>query len=249
MRRFVVYFVTALIIAAALMAGCREAEAMPTAAGVTQSSSETASSRAASARLGLESSSETESSSEASGARSSDGATAENTTEEYIEEPETPSEIQETAQSATSSQEQETATRSDIQETQPPEPVTIPDIQETSSASSNIQEQKLEPAPSNQPATGWQPGNGPEGADGLPSTGPVDETPSGGSNDGTGVPGRNKEYVGQSEPDYRQTGAKNSGPVKDGTAKWDSSLGGWTYQGAMGTRIIYPNGNSARLSD
>lgn len=278
MRRFFIYTMAALIIAVALiMAGCEEAQAMPTAAGASLSSSKTALSRAASAGRGLESSSETESSSGArssdgaSEAQSSDGATVENTTEEYIQEPsrqaaqepETPSEIQETAQAATSSQEQETATRSDIQETQPPEPVAISDIPETSSTSSNIQEQKLEPAaisdiqetpstsskiqeqkleptPSNQSATGWQPGNGPEGADGLPSTGPVEETPSGGSNGNPGYKTDEEvfaEYVGKPEP----SGTKGNQMMKNwpGDVKWDSSIGGWrTDNGA----IIYPGG-------
>lgn len=100
----------------------------------------------------------------------------------------------------------------------------------------------------NESSSGWQPGNGPEGATGLPSMGPVDETPGGGSN---GNPGyktdeelRN-EYVGKPEPSG--TKGNNAGAVKRGEAQWDSSIGGWVWEASYGKDIIYPNGGMVTI--
>lgn len=89
---------------------------------------------------------------------------------------------------------------------------------------------------------GWNP-------DGLPGTGPT--TPSGGGT-GSGLTGIDKviqdmggDYIGKPEPSG--TEGNKLPRVKNGTAKWDSSVGGWVYQDSFGRVILFPNGNSANM--
>lgn len=92
----------------------------------------------------------------------------------------------------------------------------------------------------NESSSGWQPGNGPEGADGLPSTGPVEETPSGGNGGFKTDEELHAEYVGKPEP----SGTKGNTRLQPGD-KWDSSVGGW--RSADGNFIIYPTGGMELL--
>ena len=82
--------------------------------------------------------------------------------------------------------------------------------------------------------------------DGLPSFGPVGGSSSAAPESYEDTIRRyGQDYIGKPEPSGTQ--GNQSGFVKDGSAKWDSSIGGWTVERSFGTYVIFPNGNSANL--